>query len=168
MAGIIAAVLADDFEDTEFTEPAQAYREAGHTVVVIAKTNGTLTGKHGTKVTVDRTIEDVRPDEFDALLIAGGYSPDSLRDDERFVAFAKAFMEQDKSVFAICHGPQLLITAGVLKGRHVTGYRSIAVDLVNAGAHYADQDVVVCRHLVTSRTPADIPAFNRESLKQLG
>lgn len=168
MAKKIAAVLADDFEDVEFTGPAKAYKDAGHTVVVIGKEKGaTITGKHGAKVTADASIDDVKPGDFDALLIAGGYSPDNLRDDDRFVNFAKAFADKDKNVFAICHGPQLLITAGAVKGRDITGYKSIAVDLKNAGGNYKDQEVVVSGNLVTSRTPDDIPAFNRESLKKL-
>ncbi|MDD9150367.1 MULTISPECIES: type 1 glutamine amidotransferase domain-containing protein [unclassified Sporolactobacillus] len=168
MAKKVAAVLANDFEDVEFTAPADAYKKAGHTVTVIGTEKGaTIIGKHGTKVTADASIDDVRPEDFDALLIAGGYSPDNLRGDSRFVAFAKAFMDADKSVFAICHGPQLLITAETLKDRNVTGYKSIAVDLKNAGAKYHDEEVVVCHNLVTSRTPDDIPAFNRESLKAL-
>lgn len=168
MAKKIAAVLANDFEDVEFTEPAQAYKDAGHDVVVIGKEKGaTISGKHGAKVTADASIDEVKPEDFDALLIAGGYSPDNLRADDRFVAFTRAFMDQDKGVFAICHGPQLLISAESVQGRDITGYKSIAVDLKNAGGNYKDQEVVVSRNLVTSRTPNDIPAFNRESLKAL-
>ncbi|MFT8318972.1 MAG: type 1 glutamine amidotransferase domain-containing protein [Sporolactobacillus sp.] len=167
MAKKIACVLANDFEDVEFTEPAKAYQEAGNEVIVISSEKGKVTGKHGAEVPVDKTIDEVKPADFDALLIPGGYSPDNLRDDNRFIEFAKAFMDEDKNVFAICHGPQLLISAGVLKDRNVTGYKSIAVDLVNAGGKYKDQEVVVCHNLVTSRMPSDIPAFNRESLKLL-
>lgn len=164
----IAAVLTNEFEDSEFLKPAEAYKADGHDVVVIETEKGkTITGKHGTKVTVDAAIDDVKPGDFDALFIPGGFSPDSLRADDRFVTFAKAFMEDDKPVFAICHGPQLLITAETLNGRNATGYKSIAVDLKNAGAKYHDEEVVVCHNLVTSRTPDDIPAFNRESLKVL-
>ncbi|RYL88877.1 type 1 glutamine amidotransferase domain-containing protein [Sporolactobacillus sp. Y61] len=168
MAKKIAAVLANDFEDVEFTGPAKAYKDAGHEVVVISRKKGeTITGKHGAKVTANASIDDVKPEDFDALLIAGGYSPDNLRDDDRFVSFTKAFMDADKNVFAICHGPQLLITADSVKGHNITGYKSIAVDLKNAGGNYKDEEVVVCHNLVTSRTPDDIPAFNRESLKKL-
>jgi len=120
------------------------------------------------KVTVDASIDEVKPEDFDALFIPGGFSPDILRADDRFVDFAKAFMDAKKPVFAICHGPQLLITAKTLKGRKVTGYKSIRVDLENAGANFVDEEVVVCgNQLVTSRTPDDIPAFTRESLKLL-
>ncbi|MBO1911992.1 DJ-1/PfpI family protein, partial [Microvirga sp. 3-52] len=108
------------------------------------------------------------PEDFDALLLPGGFSPDILRADDRFVEFTKAFMDDEKPVFAICHGPQLLITTKSLEGRHATGYKSIKVDMEYAGAHYLDQEVVVCQNqLVTSRTPDDIPAFNREALKLL-
>ncbi|MTT32109.1 DJ-1/PfpI/YhbO family deglycase/protease [Terrilactibacillus sp. BCM23-1] len=166
----IAVPLTNEFEDSEFTEPAKAYKEAGHEVVVIENQKGaTITGKHGTKVQVDLSIDEAKPEDFDALFIPGGFSPDILRADDRFVAFAKAFMDDMKPVFAICHGPQLLITAETLKGRDATGYKSIVVDLKNAGANFHDTEVFVCKNqLVTSRTPDDIPAFNRESLKLLG
>lgn len=117
---------------------------------------------------VDASIDDVNPKDFDALLIPGGFSPDMLRADDRFVQFAKAFMDDKKPVFAICHGPQLLINAKALDGRKATGFTSIRIDMENAGANVVDEEVVVCQNqLVTSRTPDDIPAFNRESLKLL-
>ncbi|TCP28969.1 protease I [Scopulibacillus darangshiensis] len=165
----IAVVLTNMFEDSEYTEPANAYQEAGHELTIIEKDkNKTIKGKNGTDITVDASINDVNPAGFDALLIPGGFSPDLLRADDRFVAFVKAFMNDMKPVFAICHGPQLLITAETLKNRSVTGYKSIQVDLKNAGAAFQDKEVVVCQdQLVTSRTPDDIPAFNRESLKLL-
>jgi protease I len=170
MAKKIAVVLTNDFEDSEYTGPAEAFKAEGHELTVIEKEKGkTITGKHGeAKVTVDASIDEVKPEDFDALLIPGGFSPDILRADDRFVQFAKAFMDAKKPVFAICHGPQLLITAKTLNGRKVTGYKSIRVDLENAGANFVDEEVVVCgNQLVTSRTPDDIPAFNRESLKLL-
>lgn len=165
----VAVVMTNLFEDSEFTSPAEAFKEAGHEVIVIEKEKGkTLEGKRGEKVTVDAAIDDVKPEDFDALLIPGGFSPDLLRDDDRFVEFAKAFMDDKKPVFAICHGPQLLITAKALEGRKVTGYKSIQVDLEYAKANFVDEEVVVCdEQLVTSRTPADLPAFNRESLALL-
>lgn len=170
MSKKIAVVVTDHFEDSEYTEPAKAFEEAGHQLTVIEKEKGkTINGKQGqASIEVDASINDVKPDEFDALLIPGGFSPDLLREDEKFVSFAKTFMDDKKPVFAICHGPQLLITAETLKGRDVTGYKSIAVDLKNAGANFHDKEVVVCgNQLVTSRTPDDIPAFTRESLNLL-
>lgn len=166
----IACVITDMFEDVEYSEPAKAYKEAGHDVITIGFEKGqTVEGKQKQeKVTIDQGIDEVKPDEFDALFIPGGFSPDILRGDDRFVQFAKSFMDAKKPVFAICHGPQLLITAKTLDGRDVAGYKSIAVDIENAGATYHDEEVFVCgEQLVTSRQPDDIPAFNRESLKLL-
>lgn len=165
----VATVITNLFEDVEFTEPAAAIRDAGHEVVTIEKKAGEqVEGKHGEKVTIDQGIDDVSVDDFDALLIPGGFSPDQLRADDRFVAFAKDFMDAQKPVFAICHGPQLLINAKSLEGRTATGYKSIVVDMAYAGANVKDEEVVVCNNqLVTSRTPDDIPAFNREIVKLL-
>lgn len=170
MSKNIAVLLTDSFEDVEYTEPAKAFKEAGHNITVIEKEKGkTVQGKQGeAKVEIDAAINEVNPDQFDALFIPGGFSPDILRADERFVQFAKSFMEDKKPVFAICHGPQLLITSETLNDRDVTGYKSIQVDLKNAGARFHDKEVVVCgNQLVTSRTPEDIPAFTRESLNLL-
>lgn len=165
----IATLITNEFEDSEYTEPAKAYKEAGHEVITIErKANTEIKGSNGTIVTIQKGIDDVDPTDFDALFIPGGSSPDNLRADDRFVQFAKAFMDADKPVFAICHGPQLLITAKTLQDRDATGFKSIQVDLENAGANFHDKEVVVCHdQLVTSRTPDDLPAFNRESLKLL-
>lgn len=168
MSKKIAVVLTDLFEDVEFTEPAKAFKEAGHELTVIEKVKGkSVTGKQGeASVTVDAAIDEVNASDFEALFIPGGFSPDQLRADDTFVRFAKAFMDDRKPVFAICHGPQLLITAKALDGRSATGYKSIQVDLEYAGVNFQDKEVVVCgNQLVTSRVPDDIPAFTRESLK---
>lgn len=170
MSKKIAVVVTDLFEDVEYTDPVKAFKEAGHEIVTIEKESGnTVTGKNNEeKITIDKGIDEVSVNDFDALFIPGGFSPDILRGDDRFVAFAKEFAESKKPIMAICHGPQLLITAEVLKGRDVTGYKSIHVDLKNAGANLHDKEVVVCGgNLVTSREPKDIPAFNRESLNVL-
>ncbi|UOQ49397.1 type 1 glutamine amidotransferase [Gracilibacillus caseinilyticus] len=166
----IATVITDMFEDVEYTDPAKEFKEAGHEVITIEKENGKkVTGKQGdATVTIDYGIDDVSPESFDALFIPGGFSPDILRADDRFVTFAKHFMEEMKPVFAICHGPQLLITAKSLEGRGVTGFKSIQVDLEYAGAKVQDKEVVVCQNqLVTSRQPDDLPAFIEESIKLL-
>ena len=166
----VAVLITDKFEDVEFTSPKEALEGAGHTLTTIDKEgNKTVKGKNGeATVYIDKGIAEVRPEEFDALVIPGGFSPDLLRDDDRVVAFAKHFMDEMKPVFAICHGPQLLITAKALEGRDTTGYKSIKVDLEYAGATYHDEDVFVCQNqLVTSRTPKDLPAFNREIVKLL-
>ncbi|WP_342542856.1 type 1 glutamine amidotransferase domain-containing protein [Paenisporosarcina sp. FSL H8-0542] len=166
----IATLITKMFEDIEYMDPARAFNEAGHEVFTIEKKAGKeVKGKQGeAMVMIDHGIDDVKPEDFDALFIPGGFSPDLLREDERFVVFSKAFMDAKKPVFAICHGPQLLITAKTLEGRDATGYKSIAQDLLYTGAKYVDKEVVVCQNqLVTSRQPDDIPAFNRESLKLL-
>lgn len=170
MSKRIACVITDMFEDSEYNEPRKAFVEEGHDVVTIGFEKGkTVKGAKGdVEVTVDVGIDDAKPEDFDALFIPGGYSPDQLRADSRFVNFAKQFMGDEKPVFAICHGPQLLITAKALEGRDATGFKSIQVDLDYAKAKVHDQEVVVCHNqLVTSRQPEDIPAFNRESLKLL-
>ncbi|WP_409253149.1 type 1 glutamine amidotransferase domain-containing protein [Bacillus sp. SCS-153A] len=166
----IACLVTDMFEDVEYTKPADAFKDEGHTVVTIEKDSGkTVEGKQGeAKVTIDESIDNVKPEDFDALFLPGGFSPDQLRADERFVQFAKSFMESDKPVLAICHGPQLLLSAKTLDGKDATGFKSIKVDMEYAGANYKDEEVVVHNdQLVTSRNPDDIPAFVRESLKLL-
>jgi len=166
----IACVVTDMFEDSEYNEPAKAFKDAGFKVVVIEKEKGNKMkgAANDVTLTVDVGVDDVNPDDYDALFIPGGFSPDQLRADHRFVAFAKHFMDVKKPVFAICHGPQLLITAKSLEGRRATGYKSIQVDMEYAKATVLDEEVVVCNNqLVTSRQPDDIPAFNREALKLL-
>ncbi|MCD7036317.1 type 1 glutamine amidotransferase [Metabacillus sp. GX 13764] len=170
MAKKIAVPLTNYFEDVEYTDPAKEFKEAGHELTVIGMEKGeTIKGKQGdATVNSDAGIDDVNPNDFDALLIPGGFSPDQLRADDRFVTFVKHFMDEKKLVFAICHGPQLLITAKTLEGRKATGFKSIQVDMEYAGATVEDKEVVVCGdQLVTSRQPDDIPAFVRESLKLL-
>jgi protease I len=165
----IACVLDVDYEDFEFKQPYDAFKQAGHQVTIVGLEPGKeLKGKKGRITTkAEAGIEQVRPEQFDALFIPGGYSPDHLRANQQMVQFAKTFMDGGKPVLAICHGPQLLITARVVKGRKLTAWQTIQDDLAQVGANVVDQDVVVDKNLVTSRKPADIPAFIRESLKLL-
>lgn len=170
MSKKIAVLITDECEDSEYTSPAQTYKQAGHQVVTIEKQAGnTVTGKKKeATVTIDKGIDDVQVADFDALLLPGGHSPDSLRGDDRFVNFTRAFADSGKPIFAICHGPQLLISADVVRGKKMTAVKPIVVDLKNAGADFFDKEVVVDNDtLVTSRTPDDLPAFNRESLRIL-
>ncbi|WP_208443404.1 type 1 glutamine amidotransferase domain-containing protein [Pantoea agglomerans] len=170
MSKKVAVLITDEFEDSEFTSPAEIYKRAGFEVVTIEKQAGNVVkGKKGeAEVAIDRSIDDVSPAEFDALLLPGGHSPDALRGDDRFVAFTKEFVASGKPIFAICHGPQLLISANGVRGRKMTTVKAVAIDLINAGADFHDKEVVVDDDkLVTSRTPADLPAFNRESLRIL-
>lgn len=165
----IACVLESLFEDSEFQKPYNAFRDAGHEVTIVGLAAGKeLKGSKGTVTAkTDKSIDAVSPADFDALLIPGGYSPDKLRNNEKVVAFTRAFIDQGKPVFAICHGPQLLITAMVVKGRTMTAWPTIQGDLRQVGANVVDRDVVVYGNLVTSRKPDDLPAFIRESLKLL-
>jgi deglycase len=165
----IACVLDVDYEDSEFKQPYDAFKQAGHQVTIIGLEPGKeLKGKKGTVTTkAENGVDQVRPEQFDALFIPGGYSPDHLRANRTMVQFVKSFMDANKPVLAICHGPQLLITARVVKGRKLTAWQTIQDDLEQVGANVVDQDVVVDKNLITSRKPADIPAFIRESLKLL-
>ncbi|HUH78839.1 MAG TPA: type 1 glutamine amidotransferase domain-containing protein [Methanoregula sp.] len=164
----IAVLITDMFQDIEYQKPADAFRKAGHELTHVGLRAGVqVRGEHGFPLRIDRAVKDVSADDFDALFIPGGYSPDKLRVDDDAIRFVKEFFEAGKPVFAICHAPQILITAQLLKGRWVTGWKSIVQDIKNAGAEYVDKDVVVDRNLVSSRMPADIPAFIRESLALL-
>lgn len=167
--GRIAVIIADLFEDSEYTEPARAFKKAGNRLIHVGLEAGkTVRGKKkGTPVKIDQSVKDASVNDFDALLIPGGYSPDKLRADEDAVQFSKRFMESGKPIFAICHAPQLLITADVVKGRRITGWKSIVQDIKNAGAEFIDQEVVEDENLVSSRHPGDLPAFIEASLKRL-
>ncbi|PZQ11354.1 MAG: protease [Ancylobacter novellus] len=167
----IAVLAADGFEQVELTEPVKALRDAGAAVSVVSPEGGSIQGfKHdepGEAVAVDLELAAAKASDFDGLLIPGGlFNPDALRTDEKAVAFAKAFFEAGKPVAAICHGPQVLITAGVVKGRRMTGYKAIQIDLKNAGAIVSDEAVVTDQGLVTSRNPDDIPAFNAKIVEE--
>ena len=165
----IACVLDVDYEDSEFKQPFDALKNQGHKVTIVGLQAGKeLRGKQGKVVTKAETgIDQAHPEQYDALFIPGGYSPDHLRADPRMVRFTKAFFDADKPVLAICHGPQLLMTARVVKGRKMTAWITIQDDLSQVGVNVVDQEVVVDKNLVTSRQPSDIPAFIRESIKLL-
>lgn len=158
---------ADLFEDSELLVPLYRLQEAGYSVEIASLKRGTITGKKGYEVTADRSFAEVRPDEYAALVIPGGKAPAAIRNDHQVRAIVRAFMEAGSPVVAICHGPQLLVSAGVMAGRRATCYRRVADELRAAGAHYEDRDVVVDGNLVTSRHPADLPAFMRELMRLL-
>ena len=163
----IACVLGPRFEDSEFKDPYDAFRRAGHEVTIVGLEAGAqLDGDKGkVNAKVDHAFRDVKAGDFDALLIPGGSSPDKLRAHEEPVSFVKSFMGSGKPVFAICHGPQLLLTADEYRDHRMTAWKTVQGDLKKAGANVVDQEVVVDRNLVTSRQPSDIPAFIRASLK---
>lgn len=159
---------ADNFEDSELLVPYYRLKEANIEVIVASLNSGTITGKHGYVVPVDTTLEEVNPDDYAILVLPGGKAPESLRQAPKALEIAQSFFARSKPVAAICHGPQILVSAGLLKGRRATCYTSVAEELKNAGALYEDLEVVVDTNLVTSRKPADLPAFMRETMIQLG
>jgi protease I len=165
----IACLIENDFEDSEYSKPADSFEKAGHEIIHIGFKKGEeVIGKNGkASAVIDKSVPDASIDEFDVLFIPGGYSPDRLRIDDRVVEFVKKFAASGKPIFAICHGPQLLITAQVTKGKTLTGWKSIKQDIINAGATYVDREVVRDGNLVSSRKPDDIPAFIAECLKVL-
>jgi protease I len=169
----VAVLVTSGVEEVELTQPVQFLREHGAEVTIITPKQdellqGIKTLKHdlcGNTVMPDALLSDVSVNDFDALLIPGGLSPDHLRLAPGAAEFAKAFGE--KLIFAICHGPQLLVNADLVQGRTLTSWPAIAVDLNNAGAHWVDQQVCVDGNLITSRMPADIPAFDNTILDAL-
>jgi protease I len=164
----IAFLLADMFEDAEFEVPWNRMIEAGHQVAVVGLEHAAeVSGKQGAHTVVDLAVAEVRPDEFDALVIPGGYSPDKLRVDPVTVEFTRQMVESGKPVAAICHAGWLLAEAGVLSGRRVTSVPNIRTDLINAGAQWVDEEVVVDGNLITSRNPDDLPAFCQALLDHL-
>lgn len=162
----VAILVADGFEEVELTEPRKALDQAGaDTNVVSPKADRVRSWNFtdwGSDFPVDVPLEEADPDDFDALLLPGGvFNPDTLRIQPKAVAFVKAFFDDAKPVAAICHGPWTIINAGGARGRRMTSWPSLEVDLRNAGADWTDQEAVVDQGLVTSRRPDDIPAFNR-------
>lgn len=160
-------ISADNFEDTELLVPYYRLKEEGVQVDIASMIKGRIKGKHGYEVEVNKTLKEVNPDDYDVLILPGGKAPETIRKDKDAIDIAKYFFQKDKPVSAICHGPQTLITAGLLKGRHATCYKSVAQEMKDAGAVYEDKEVVVDKNLVTSRQPSDIPAFLRETMKIL-
>jgi deglycase len=164
----VAMVLAKNFEDSEAISPKAHLESLGAEVTTIGVERGTVEGKKGASLAVERTFAETAPDAYDLLVIPGGGAPENLRIDDDAVAFTRAFVESGKPVAAICHGPQLLISADVLGGRTLTSVNKIRDDVKNAGARYVDEPLVVDGNLITSRTPSDLPAFNDAIAQAVG
>jgi protease I len=163
----VAILAADMFERVELEEPRQALEDAGADVEVVSIREGEIKGfdhfDPASAVKVDRTIEEVSIDDFDALLIPGGVgNPDQLRGDETVVSFVRDFHAAGKPLAVICHGPWVLVEAGVVRGKRLTSWPTLETDIRNAGGEWVDEEVVVDDNIVTSRKPDDIPAFTRE------
>jgi protease I len=169
----VAILATNGFEQSELLEPRQALEDAGATPEVISLKEGEIKGwdedDWGETVEVDKVLADANPEDYIALVLPGGVmNPDKMRTVPEAIAFVKAFFAGGKPVAAICHGPQILIEAGVVKGRKLTSYPSLKTDLKNAGANWVDEQVVVDNGLVTSRKPADLDAFNAKLIEEIG
>jgi protease I len=167
----VAILAADGFEEVELTKPKKALEEAGAKTAVISIKSGEIQGMNhadkGEKVAADLTLDNAEPEDFDALVIPGGLmNPDTLRSTPEALEFTRHFFREGKPVAAICHGPWVLIDAGVVGGRTLTSWPAIKTDVRNAGGNWADEEVVVDNGLVTSRKPDDIPAFNEKMIEE--
>jgi protease I len=166
----VAILVADGFEQVELTEPQRALEEAGAETIIVSPAQGKVKGwnhtKWGDELPVDLQLEEADPQDFDALLLPGGVmNPDKLRRLPKAQQFVRSFFDSGKPVAAICHGPWTLIDSGVAKGRKMTSYETIQMDLKNAGVQWEDREVVRDGNLVTSRKPDDIPAFNQAMIE---
>lgn len=166
----VAILATDGFEQDELKSPLKALREAGADVKIVSPKKDQIKGwdytDWGETVKVDVPLDKAKPEEFDALVLPGGViNPDHLRREPAAVRFVKTFFQTGKPVAAICHGPQMLIEADVIRGRKLTSYMSIKTDLKNAGALWMEREVVVDNGLVTSRSPDDLPAFNAKMIE---
>jgi protease I len=160
-------ISADGFEDMELLVPYYRFLEEGIESDIASMTKGTIKGKHGYETQVAKALADVSPDEYDILLLPGGRAPAIVRKEPAALAIAKDFFGKCKPVAAICHGPQILISAGLLEGKRATCYRSVADELKASGATYEDEPAIVDGNLVTARQPSDLPAFMREVMKMV-
>ena len=167
----IAFLATDMVEQVELTEPWKAVRDEGAKVELVSLEEGKIQGFNhydkGDMFGVDRVVEEASASDYDALVIPGGVgNPDTMRTDENAVAFVRDFFEQGKPVGVICHGPWMLVEAGVVRGRRVTSWPSLRTDIRNAGGNWVDEEVVVDTGLVTSRKPGDLPAFNKKIVEE--
>ncbi len=163
----ILIIIGPEFEDLEFFYPYYRLVEEGYQVEVAGPSNEPVQGKRGYRVKPDYEFSRVNPREYDGLVIPGGRGPERIRNNDYVRNIAKSFIEENKPVAAICHGPQILISAGVLRGRRVTSYWGIKDDVVNAGAEWVDEPVVVDNNLVTARVPDDMPPWMKKFIEIL-
>ncbi|MFW6111256.1 MAG: type 1 glutamine amidotransferase domain-containing protein [Thermoproteota archaeon] len=164
----VLIMVDDGVEDVEFIYPYYRFQEAGYEVDILAsEAKKIYTGKHGVPFQSDLSPDEVGMEDYEALIIPGGRAPDRMRIDPKLVNIVKEAHNKDKVIAAVCHGPQMLIEADLLKGKKATCWKSVITDLKNAGAHHVDSSAVVDEKLVTSRYPADLPDFCQETLKLL-
>jgi protease I len=165
----IAILAEEDFEDSELVEPLRAMKNAGARVIIVGSgTKQSYKGKRGSAtITADVTADKVKAEDFDAIIVPGGYAPDKMRLHQSMIDLVRKAHDLGKVIAAVCHGPQLLISAGVVRGRRVTSWPSVTVDLQNAGANWVDEPVVQDGNIITSRKPADLPRFNKAIVEAL-
>ncbi len=167
----VAVLAADGYEQSELESPVQALKDAGAKVTIVSLKDGEIKAMKDDQwtnsVKVDQVVSEADCKDFDALLLPGGViNPDALRSDENAVKFVQGFFNENKPVASICHGPQTLINAEVVSGKKMTSYKSISKDLKNAGANWVDEEVVTDGNLTTSRSPEDLPAFNKRIIEE--
>ncbi|KQR94474.1 glutamine amidotransferase [Chryseobacterium sp. Leaf180] len=172
MSKKIAILATNGFEESELKSPKEHLEQQGWTAHIVSPESGSIKAwaekNWGQEYQVDKTLDEASASDYDALVLPGGViNPDLLRTNESALSFVKEFFEQHKPVAAICHGPQILINAGVVEGRNLTSVNSISQDLKNAGANWEDSEVVTDHGLVTSRTPKDLPAFNKKMVEEI-
>lgn len=168
----IAILATNGFEESELKSPKEAMEKEGFQVDIVSPESGEIkgwsNGNWSNSYNVDKTLNEVNASEYNALMLPGGViNPDQLRRNKDVLMFVRDFFEQQKPVAAICHAPQILISAGVVKGRKLTSFNSIKDDLINAGANWVDEEVVVDQGFVTSRNPNDLPAFNSKLIEEI-
>lgn len=168
----VAILATNGFEESELREPKKALEKAGAEVHIISENSGKIKswsdGNWSNEYTVDKTLDSANQADYNALMLPGGViNPDKLRRNDKAVKFVKSFFENHKPVGAICHGPWMLAEADVLKGRKITSFSAIKTDMINAGANWVDEEVVVDEGLVTSRSPKDLPAFNKKLVEEV-
>ena len=169
LQGKRVAVLAEDlYQELELWYPVLRMREAGARVNIVGTRKAVFHSKNGYAAEADMAVEDARPADFDAVIVPGGYAPDIMRRNAKLTAFVRDMHQQGKVVAAVCHAGWVLVSAGILKGKQATSVPAIKDDVINAGATWVDKEVVVDGKLITSRTPADLPAFCREIIRALG
>ncbi len=158
----ILFLLGPQYQDEEGAQPYEFLKGKGATVDVVGLEKGPLKGLHGrAEIEVTKTIDEADPADYDAMVIPGGRGPANLRKHPETVELVRAFFETGKTVAAICHGPQMLASAGLLKGKTITGYYKVKDEMLEAGAVFVDEPVVIDANLITSRQPGDIPLFNQ-------
>ncbi|MBI4063613.1 MAG: type 1 glutamine amidotransferase [Elusimicrobia bacterium] len=164
----IAIIIERDFQDLEAWFPYLRLQEEGAVVEFVAPEKKEYAGKFGYPAMAERALRQVKPDDYDCLVIPGGFAPDFLRRYPPCIEFVRDAYAKGKLIASICHGPWILVSAGILKGKRATCFAAIAVDIQNAGAHYEDSEVVTDGRIITSRKPEDLPAFCRAIIKALG